>query len=632
MIFCMQILNKWFKDTKKIQVLFLSILFLVCAFAVITVWKNHHSFPVVNGCIDLQHIDFSSGKPVQLKGEWEFFDKKLIVTELLTDAKPDKLVMVPSYMSASSHSLNWGSYRIKLLHCPPEVTVSLSLRGMPSAYRIFLNGQSIEKSGLVSRGTSMKIEAGFSEDSSIPLRSSTCELVIEVSGQALPGLSMAPILAEKSWYQQTYQQYQAIVFLLFGTNCLFAIAYAMGLILTPHSGYSATMFFAILLLLWNGLSIDTVFCILCASFSVSYDTIVIVSYAARLLAWAILLRKEYLSERHIPVRSMFSVFLYTVLTVCLFAPILNFITGTTLWWMLADLVVGIMLLWRLYRFAKDHHQPGAEGMIQEIGLIFLWFGYALSDLAMAGRILFCYKIFAFIGVVLFLLSIYVIDRRRIKQIQHKALEAVKVEKELERAKTELALHQIKPHFLHNALMSIKVLCRRDPSAAECAVYDFAVFLRSNMKAIESSNPISFSDELKTIEGYLHIEKIRFGQRLHVVWDIREKDFFLPPLTIQPLVENAVCHGICQKMEGGTVTISSYKKDSWILIQIQDDGVGFDLPKDEDFGGIGIRNLRLRLKNLLNADLEIISRKGEGCLQIVRIPLEGGNNIENYSCR
>lgn len=152
-----------------------------------------------------------------------------------------------------------------------------------------------------------------------------------------------------------------------------------------------------------------------------------------------------------------------------------------------------------------------------------------------------------------------------------------------------------------------------------------------MKAMESTVPIPFSEELQTIRGYLHIEQIRFGSRLNIQWDIREEHFLVPPLTIQPLVENAVCHGICEKIEGGTVIIASWRERDEIIVEIRDDGVGFDAARLEDVKGIGISNLRLRLEELLHARLEIVSSPGEGCVQLVRIPVDGGDGSENYNC-
>ena len=133
------------------------------------------------------------------------------------------------------------------------------------------------------------------------------------------------------------------------------------------------------------------------------------------------------------------------------------------------------------------------------------------------------------------------------KIQQRVLEAAKIEQKLQEARLELALHQIKPHFCKCPDVDQSAL----PDASErgrTGSLRFCRFLRGNMNALESAEMIPFREECKTIERYLHIEKIRFGERLQVQWDLQEEKFRIPPLTIQPLVENAVCHGICQKME------------------------------------------------------------------------------------
>ena len=169
------------------------------------------------------------------------------------------------------------------------------------------------------------------------------------------------------------------------------------------------------------------------------------------------------------------------------------------------------------------------------------------------------------------------------------------------------------------------------------VANFFTQKRKNKDYIpDDPTEIKYVDEvlklLNVMTGDKRYEKI-FQKKKGVrsMWDLQEEKFQIPPLTIQPLVENAVCHGICQKMEGGTVQIRSFRKNGEICVQILDDGAGFDTEKLKDADGIAIRNLKLRLKEFLNADLEIESRKGEGCRQTIHIPWEETED-ENYSDR
>lgn len=189
------------------------------------------------------------------------------------------------------------------------------------------------------------------------------------------------------------------------------------------------------------------------------------------------------------------------------------------------------------------------------------------------------------------------------------------EQENSEMRIKLMLSQIQPHFLYNSLNAIRELCRINPEKARAAIGDFSEYLRGNMDSLSSNNPIHFSRELSHIETYLKLEKLRFGDDLKVVYDVEEKDFFLPPLTVQPLVENAVKHGICEKKDGGTLILRTYKKDKTIVIKVIDDGIGFNpegaISKQDNHIHIGIQNIKSRIGRLKNGKLTIESAPGQG---------------------
>ncbi len=175
------------------------------------------------------------------------------------------------------------------------------------------------------------------------------------------------------------------------------------------------------------------------------------------------------------------------------------------------------------------------------------------------------------------------------------------------------MSQIQPHFLYNALVAIRVLCREDPKRGDEAIVNFSHYLRENMDSLQSNLPIPFEKELDHTKTYLMLEKMRFGDELNTVYEIGCSDFVIPALTLQPLVENAVRHGICQNENGGTVTIRTERVDGEIQISVTDDGPGFDTSKQTDDGKshIGIKNARTRLQIMLNGELNISSTVGKG---------------------
>ncbi|MGN0818707.1 MAG: sensor histidine kinase [Candidatus Coproplasma sp.] len=199
------------------------------------------------------------------------------------------------------------------------------------------------------------------------------------------------------------------------------------------------------------------------------------------------------------------------------------------------------------------------------------------------------------------------------------------EKELYKSRVNTMMSQIKPHFLYNSLSSISELCLIDPNRARDALMDFSAYLRRNMDSIDTEECVHFSNELKHVETYLNLEKMRFGDRLNIVYDIEEQNFFIPPLTVQPLIENAVKHGISAKEEGGTVTLATRREGDKIIITVSDDGVGFDVQSVEIDDGrthIGIRNIQKRLEMILpEAGLFVHSEKGKGTTVTVEIDAE-----------
>ena len=198
----------------------------------------------------------------------------------------------------------------------------------------------------------------------------------------------------------------------------------------------------------------------------------------------------------------------------------------------------------------------------------------------------------------------------------------RVEKERYEAEVQVMVSQIRPHFVYNTLSSIAILCDIDPKTAKEAAITFAKYLRANMDALRQKTPVPFEMELEHLKNYLYIEKLRFADALNVEYDIQTTDFELPILSIQPLVENAVKHGVGMKKYGGTVKISTKETDTAYEVIVSDDGVGFDpeAPKKEDGKThVGMENTKKRLKDMCGADLVIKSRVGEGTTARVIIP-------------
>lgn len=205
----------------------------------------------------------------------------------------------------------------------------------------------------------------------------------------------------------------------------------------------------------------------------------------------------------------------------------------------------------------------------------------------------------------------------------RSIEYTKQKSELTEQKVKIAMSQIQPHFVYNTLNAISGLCDEDPATAKEVVTDFAKYLRRNMDVIRTDMLIPFEQELEHTKTYLKIEQIRFGEDLKVDYDVAYKDFKLPPLTLQPLVENAVKHGICGAEDGGCVTIRTAQNEKEVIITIEDDGVGYNTKSIGNDGKphLGIRNVKQRLSSMCKGSVEITSEIGKGTVVKMMLPKE-----------
>ena len=191
------------------------------------------------------------------------------------------------------------------------------------------------------------------------------------------------------------------------------------------------------------------------------------------------------------------------------------------------------------------------------------------------------------------------------------------QKMIEKQKNALMLSQINPHFVYNTLSTIAAMCDSSPKQAKYLTIDFSQYLRKNIDSLNSEELIPFDQELEHVACYLKIEKARFRERLNVVYSIQCRDFDIPPLTVQPLVENAIKHGITKKADGGTVKICTFENRLYYIIEIIDDGVGFDAETVEKH--VGIENVKNRVATMCKGNITVKSMLGIGTRIIIEIP-------------
>lgn len=194
------------------------------------------------------------------------------------------------------------------------------------------------------------------------------------------------------------------------------------------------------------------------------------------------------------------------------------------------------------------------------------------------------------------------------------------QREIANQRAGIMVLQMRPHFICNTMMGIYYLCDQDPVKAKQVTLDFTTYLRKNFTAIASEDTIPFRDELEHTRAYLAVEQAQFEDILFVSFDTPHTLFRVPPLTLQPIVENAVKHGMRSSGDPIHISVITRQTDFSSEIIVEDDGPGFK-PIDDNEPHIALNNIRQRLEMMCGGDLKISPREGGGTVVKVTIPMK-----------
>ena len=312
--------------------------------------------------------------------------------------------------------------------------------------------------------------------------------------------------------------------------------------------------------------------------------------------------------------------------VCLLLPLLTSVYFYDTWgvWTIVQSAANLILIGCVIREFIHASKAMRTG---HVGMLLLLLAFEVDVLATAFGVWKGGIASQYAYVALFVSALFVV----LKIIPGNINAAVKA-RELEREKTELKaqlaesrvatmMSQIRPHFIYNTLGSIEQLCELDPPKAGELVHNFSKYLRGNFGELDNPRPISITQEMEHVHHYVSIEKVRFPD-MTFSFEMKSGDFYLPALTVQPIVENAIKHGLMKLTRGGSVAVVSYETDTHYCISVVDDGVGFDTSVSQDERKhVGLRNIRERLTTMVGGTLTIESTVGEGTRVLISIPKE-----------
>ena len=297
---------------------------------------------------------------------------------------------------------------------------------------------------------------------------------------------------------------------------------------------------------------------------------------------------------------------------------------TWLYWIAVQILANIILLGCLVReffVTKGKERWLYIGSI--LPLISFGFDVVMTDLGLwkggvASKYIF--TVF-FIAAMIAVLKVIPSSINALTKAKELETEKIVLNAQLTQSRVSTMMSQIRPHFIYNTLGSIEQLCNIDPHKAGELVHNFAKYLRGNFGELDNPKPILMSQEMEHVRHYISIENVRFPD-MTFSFEMNSEDFHIPALTIQPIVENAIKHGLMKLQKGGTIRVVSYETDAHYCVTVEDDGVGFDTDVLlDERKHVGIRNIRGRLKAMVNGTLEIESTQGVGTKVLITIPKE-----------
>ena len=198
-----------------------------------------------------------------------------------------------------------------------------------------------------------------------------------------------------------------------------------------------------------------------------------------------------------------------------------------------------------------------------------------------------------------------------RQLRMEYTKTLRVREENRNLQIQMLTDRIRPHFILNTVGAIRSLIPRDPERAADLLYDFSKYMREKLEQKDYSKPIPFKEELEHIRTYLKLEGARFGDTVQVIYRLQDTAFRVLPLTIQPFVENAIKHGLFQVENGGVLTISSYAGEHCHVVEVVDNGIGFDASNLDAIldnkSSVGLRSALMRLEKEMKAKVTIHSR-------------------------
>jgi sensor histidine kinase YesM len=594
------------------------------------------SGPVDKGAIDLSHVNFNRGDLVVLSGQWEFYWDRLLTQEnFMNESKllPDSYINVPgswhvSQLGVKSYPEHGvATYRLHITYPVTLKDPALRIQRVSSSFKLYVNGEIIKEVGKVSDQQS-DFKGGYEQVIvALPNDKQELDLIIQVANfdYARGGLRESPIFASKQALENHKMTLLVLQVFFIGCVCAFGFYYLLLFILQRKN--RTALLFSILCfitafhsLMWG----ETPLMILFQSMTTRTGIIIVYLTSCNIIPIMILFilsiyPKDY-SKRFLVILLLPNLFFNALQLTSV-----EFMTSMNIYFFLFELIEMIYIVGVLMK-AFLRKRENSLLMLITIGVFVLSILADIFNNVGIGRINLTYMTLFGNATVIIAMS-YIQAKKQANTHQKLVLynenliEASRLKDKVMETEMSFLQAQIKPHFLYNALNAIANVCEKDGRKASKLILDLAIYLRGSLEFNNLDKLVTVEKELEFVDTYFNIEQARFGLKIQLQKDIEVPyEYQLPVLILQPLVENAVRHGISKKPEGGVVYLRIKKINDEIHIEIEDNGVGMDDDKlnmlllNEGGGhGVGLLNINNRLNRLFGKGLKISSELGRGTL-------------------
>ena len=595
----------------------LTIVFMLLA---ISIMYTSDSEEVHNGKADLMKKDFGQSQVATLDDQWEFYWNKLLTSEDFSDEqKPqmDSLMKVPgSWQGMKAGNKVYpdkgvATYRMLLKYPDTIKDPAISIKRVSRAYKLYANGRLIKEVGKVSDKVS-DFKADYKLNIvDLPKDKQELELIIQVANLDYPrgGLSESLLFGSKQVLEHKKMRLFSIQLLFIGSVLIFGIYYLL-LFLLQRKNRTALIF--------------SILCFITALRSLVFGQVPILVFFPKITLNAMVYINYVTAYNLMPIIILFILSLYPLeykkkVLGLILMPNLFFeallLTPIGFMAVFTNYIYILIQLQMIFVFsvlikAVFKRRDNAILMFLAISIFALTIIEDIfHNVGIGGNNIVHMLLYGNFAVIL---SMSFVQARQQADVHKKLIIYNEKLVETDRLKdkimaTEMSFlqAQIKPHFLYNALSAIANVCEKDGKKAGKLIIDLAIYLRGSLEFNQIDKMVTIESELKLVDTYFNIEQARFGQKIQLIKEIHVPlDYRIPVLIIQPLVENAVRHGISKNKAGGIVMIRMSQIQEGIGIEIEDDGVGIEeekfnllLNENNKLQGVGFVNIHNRLLRL-----------------------------------